>query len=372
MADESVTSKGTFEEVGQSHSFYEVVIRGNEVKEKFAMPTHTVAVKKLFELLGDDVKKVGAIGHRVVHGGEKYKESIIATSEVLAGVESVSHFAPLHNPANLSGVRACMEVLPNVPNVLVFDTSFHSGMPAKSFLYAIPTEDYEKHGIRRYGFHGTSYSFVSKKVAEMMGKDIKNLKMVVAHIGNGASICAIDGGKSIDTSMGLTPLEGLVMGSRSGDIDPGAVAQIAKIKGFSIEETIKYLNGSSGLKGMGGTGSSDMRTVVAKKDECQNARNAIDVFVHRVKKYIGAYTAILGGVDALVLTGGVGTNDNYVRGEILSGLEFMGVQIDWTTNTELGKGKTAELSAKESKVRTFVVNTNEELEIAKQAVKLVK
>jgi len=371
MADESVTSKGNFEEIGQPHAFYEAKIRDNKVEEKMLMPTHTHAVKKLFELLGDDMKSITAIGHRVVHGGERYKESVVACEENLLGVESVSHFAPLHNPANLSGVRACMEVLPNIPNVLVFDTSFHANMPAKSFMYAIPKEDYEKHGIRRYGFHGTSYAFVSKEVAKMMGKPIEKLKMVIAHIGNGASVCAVNGGVSIDTSMGLTPLEGLVMGTRSGDIDPGVVAYLSKVKDKSIDDIIKYLNGESGLKGLSGI-SNDMRMLHAQRESCSDAQTAIDVLVHRIKKYIGAYTAILGGIDAIVFTGGVGTNDEYVREYVMRGFEYLGAEIDYKKSDNFGKGKTGEISKEGVKVRTFVVNTNEELEIAKEAVRLVR
>lgn len=373
MVDESVVSKGNFEEIGQPHAFYGVKIRGGEeVEEKLIMPTHTDAVRKLFELIGDDVKYVGAIGHRVVHGGEKYKESVIVNDEVLQGVESVSHFAPLHNPANLSGVRACLEILPKIPNVLVFDTSFHANMPARSFMYAIPKEDYTKYGIRRYGFHGTSYSFVVKEVAKIMGKPVESLKMVVAHLGNGASICAIDGGKSMDTSMGLTPLEGLVMGTRSGDIDPAVISYLAKAKNKTVDEIIKYLNSESGLKGLSAVGSNDMRVLHKAKADSQDAQTAIDVMVHRVKKYVGGYTAILGGIDALVFTGGVGTNDEYVREHVTAGLEYMGIVIDTKRNENFGKGKTGEITGNGAKVRVFVVNTNEELEIAKEAVRLVK
>lgn len=307
----------------------------------------------MFKELGSKTNDVRAIGHRVVHGGEKYRESIIATEEVLRDVESVSSFAPLHNPANLLGVRACMEILPNVPNVLVFDTAFHSTIPAHAYLYAIPLSDYQEHGIRRYGFHGTSYSYVAKKTVELYNerknKNIKltDLRMVIMHLGNGASICAVDKGKSIDTSMGMTPLEGLVMGTRSGDIDVGAVAYLASVKDWSIEQTLAYLNNDCGIKGLGGTGS-DMRKLIAEMDKSEQAKVAFDAYIHRLVKYLGGYIAIMGGVDAIVFTGGVGTNQAIVRERVMEYFKYLATPP-----------------------QVFVIPTNEELEIATETKKLI-
>lgn len=365
--------KGAFEEIGFAHSFYSIFMNGGpEDQAKFPMKTHLDAVKKLFELLGEDAKQVSAIGHRVVHGGEKYRESTVATEAILTDLEKISEFAPLHNPANISGVRACMKILPDIKNVLVFDTAFHNTLPQSSFLYAIPVEDYENFGIRRYGFHGTSYSYVAKKAAQMYGKTLEDLKIVIAHVGNGASMCAIDGGKSIDTSMGMTPLEGLVMGTRSGDIDAGAVAYLGKKRGLNMDETIDYLNKKCGLGSMAGTGGSDVRmAMAAMRDGSAQARVALDVYIHRLVKYFGAYVAVLGGVDAIVWTGGVGTNNNFIRSRVMEKLKFLGAEIDEDENKKLhgsegGKNLTAEISKPGSRVRTFAICTNEELEIALQ------
>jgi len=329
---------------------------------------HRDAVAEMFKILGK--QEIHAIGHRVVHGGEKYSQPVIATEEILECVESVSHFAPLHNPKNLLGVRACMELLPDVPNILVFDTAFHATLPPSSYLYAIPWEDYEKHGIRRYGFHGTSYSYVSRTVAEMLGKPLEEVKMVVAHLGNGASVCAINGGRSVETSMGMTPLEGLEMGTRSGDIDAGAVAQIARVHNMDIDETVAYLNNKSGLQGI--SGISDMRDLrTAANEGNERAKAALDVFVHRLTKYIGGYVAILGGADAIVFTGGIGTNDCVLRAEVMKSFAHVGANIDDTLNKKYSnkhgtRNGTGEITASGSKMRTFVVCTNEELEIATQ------
>ena len=366
-----VVCKVTFDAIGLDRSFYEFEQNGIETKKNEPIKSHEEAVKKLFELLGNETKQICGIGHRVVHGGEKYQKSVIATDEVLQGVEAVSHFAPLHNPKNLLGVRACMKIMPGVPNVLVFDTAFHSTLPQSSFHYATTHEDYEKHGIRRFGFHGTSYAYVSRKVAEMMGKPIEDLKMVIGHLGNGASICAIDGGKSVQTSMGLTPLEGVMMGTRSGDIDPAAAIAIGRARGLDYDGLLHYLNNECGLKGVSGV-TSDIRDVVASKKKNPRAKLAYDIFVGRITKYYGAYIATLGGVDAIVYTAGIGTNQACIREAIADKLGFMGAKIDKKLNKSLGRNPTIEISRKGAKIRTFVVCTNEELEIAIETKKLVK
>ena len=378
MKTKEAVTKGVFEEIGQSHSFYRYESNGKETEDiPFHVPSHLIAVAKMFELLGDQANTIKAIGHRVVHGGEKYRDSVIATEEIIKGVESVSGFAPLHNPANLLGVRACIETLPSVPNVLVFDTSFHSTIQPHAYLYAVPLCDYREHGIRRYGFHGTSYSYVAGKAAELIGKPLNQLKIVAMHLGGGASVCAIDRGKSADTSMGLTPLEGLVMGSRSGDIDVGAVHYLTKVKNLTIDEALAYLNNNCGLRGLSGVGS-DIRKIVAEaKNGSKDAQTTLDVYTHRLIKYIGGYITVMGGVDAIVWTGGIGTNNTYVRKAVMEKLEFMGIHIDQNENLkyngqEGGRNMTGEISKKGSKVRTFVICTNEELEIALHAQRLVK
>ena len=380
-------AKGNFERIGSDEAFYALDVP-QIPRTQFRMLTHTDAVGKLFEVLGFD-KQVGkmrvlgdvmlsAIGHRVVHGGEKFRESVLASPEVLKGVEEVSHFAPLHNPANLAGVRSCMELLPSVPNVLVFDTAFHASMPPKAYCYGIAREDAKKFGIRKYGFHGTSYSFVSKQVAQMFGKPLDEIKMVVAHLGNGASVTAIDKGKSLDTSMGLTPLEGLIMGTRSGDIDVAAAVILAKLKGLDMDGLVHYLNNSCGLKGMGGTGTEDMRVLCASAEGgSQDARSALDAYVHRIVKTIGGLVAVIGGVDAIAFTAGIGTKNATVREAVMAHFDYLGANIDKGLNNApaiTGEGRTgvAEISGKGAKVRTFVVATNEELEIALEVQELIE
>ncbi|MCL2846875.1 MAG: acetate kinase [Firmicutes bacterium] len=377
MQTERVIASGVFESIGGENSHYWYGYRGPEQRTDVAIQTHKEAVKILLELLGDQVKSIRAIGHRVVHGGEKYRASIIATPEVLAGVDSVSHFAPLHNPKNLMGVHACMSVFgPDIPNVLVFDTAFHGTIPNYAHLYAIPQCEYNDHGVRKYGFHGTSYAYVSRVAAQMYGKNPRDLKMVIAHLGNGASMCAINGGKSLDTSMGMTPLEGLIMGTRCGDIDPGAVAHLARAKELSADAMMAYLNNSCGLAGLSGMGTSDMRTITANRETDAGAKLAFDAYVHRAVRYMGGYIAALGGVDAIVFTGGVGCNNIAVRRAIMEKLQFLGADINWGIGDKLngtgdGRNGTAEISAPNARIRTFVITTNEELEIATEAKKLL-
>jgi len=330
---------------------------------------HKAAIKEVFLQIKNS--PIDAIGHRVVHGGETFKQSAIVTQETLAEVEKISHLAPLHNPANLMGVRACMEVMPKTPNVMVFDTSFHAHMPSKSYLYALPLDDYKKHGIRRYGFHGTSHNYVSRKCAEMYGKPREQMKIITCHLGNGCSIAAINHGASVDTSMGLTPLEGLVMGTRSGDIDPAAVQYIAAAHKLDLAGVTNYLNKQCGLKGL--CGYSDMRDLAnAAKGGDESCRTAVSVFIHRIIKYIGAYAAVMNGVDAIVWTGGIGNNKPYVRKKVAEHLAFIGANIDPEKNLEHeDRGSTGEITAPGARVRTFIIKTNEELEIAHETAKLV-
>ena len=346
-------------------------------KEKYtidaAMPDHNAAVKYVLEALLDketgaieSLAEIDAVGHRIVHGGEKFAESIVISDEVMSAIDDL---APLHNPANLIGIRACQAHMPGVPMVAVFDTAFHQTMPDRAYTYAIPYEYYEKYKIRRYGFHGTSHSFVSKRLAELIGKDIKDTKMIVCHLGNGSSITAIDGGKSVDTTMGLTPLAGLPMGTRSGDIDPAIIEFIAGKEGKSIEEITNILNKKSGVSGLSGV-SSDFRDLDAgMKDGNDRCRLALDVFCYSVKKYIGSYAAAMGGLDAIAFTAGIGENNPYVRKMSTANLGFMGIDIDETKN-EI-RGEETKISTDSSKVQVWVVPTNEELAIARETVELV-
>ncbi|MCL2587503.1 MAG: acetate kinase [Firmicutes bacterium] len=374
-ASEAVLKKGEFERIGSDESFYSMDIPKVE-ETKYKAKTHTEAVAKLFELMGDLKDTVCAIGHRVVHGGAEFSGSVLVTERVLKGVEEVSHFAPLHNPANIGGVRACIELLPKIPNVLVFDTSFHSTMQPKAYRYGIANADYEKFGVRKYGFHGTSYAYVAREASKMMNRPLKDLKMIIAHIGNGASICAIDGGKSVDTSMGLTPLEGLIMGTRAGDIDTAAAVYLAKKKGLDFDGLVSYLNSECGMLGMAGV--NDMRPITTRVAEGEEqATIAFESYIHRITKHIGALVAVLGGVDAICWTAGVGTNRHDLREKVMSKFEFLGAKIDPELNilhNGIGEGRnrTGEISEEGSTVRTFVIATNEELQIAREAVKILE
>ncbi len=340
------------------------------------MPTHTEAVKMVLDALIHPVTgvlksldEIDAVGHRLVHGGEKFAASVLIDEEVIAAVEECSDLAPLHNPANLIGVRACQEVLKGVPMVGVFDTAFHQTMPMEAYLYGIPYEYYDKYKVRRYGFHGTSHSFVSKRAAEILDKPYESLKTIVCHLGNGASVCAVKGGKSIDTSMGLSPLEGLVMGTRSGDIDPSAVEYIAKKENLDMEGIMKVLNKDSGVYGLSGL-SSDFRDLdSAAQEGNERAKTARDVFCYRVAKYIGSYAAAMNGVDVICFTAGVGENDGRVRESICSYLGFLGIEIDSEANKKRGEETT--LSTQDSKVAVLLVPTDEELAICRETVAIV-
>lgn len=352
---------------------------GEKVVIEQAMPDHEVAIRMVLDALTNEnygviknLDEIDAIGHRLVHGGEKFTKSVIIDDEVIAGVEECSPLAPLHNPANLIGVRACQAIMPGVPNIGVFDTAFHQTMEPVAYMYGLPYEYYEKYKVRRYGFHGTSHSFVSKRLVEYLGMDLNNSKVIVAHLGNGASVSAVVNGKCVDTSMGLTPLEGLVMGTRSGDIDPAIMEFIAKKENLDIEGVMEVLNKKSGVFGISGGLSSDFRDLTdAMNAGDKKAKIAMDVFSYRVAKYIGSYAAAMNGVDDIVFTAGIGENDDYVREEVCKYLGYLGVDFDSEANAGL-RGKEAELTKEGSKVKVFVIPTNEELAIARETLALVK
>ena len=375
---EAVIAKGLCERIGIDGKLTHQTMGKDKYTVDAAMPDHNAAVKFVLDALLDTDKgaiaslsEIDAVGHRIVHGGEKFANSVVITDEVMAAIEECNDLAPLHNPANLIGIRACQAHMPSVPMVAVFDTAFHQTMPDKAYTYAIPYEYYENYKIRRYGFHGTSHSFVSKRTAEFLGMDLKNSKIIVAHLGNGASISAVLNGECVDTSMGLRPLEGLVMGTRSGDIDPAIMEFIAKKENLDIEGIMNVLNKKSGVQGMSGL-SSDFRDLQAGHEAGNElATNAIEVFSYRVAKYIGSYVAAMNGVDAIAFTAGIGENVNLVREKVMSYLGYLGVTVDQAVN-DATHGDEAIISTADSKVKVCVIPTNEELAIARETVALVK
>ena len=342
------------------------------------MPNHEVAVQMVLDELTDadygvikDLSEIDAVGHRVVHGGEKFTSSVVIDEEVIAGVEECNPLAPLHNPANLIGVRACQNLMPGVPNVAVFDTAFHQTMQPEAYMYGLPYEYYEKFKVRRYGFHGTSHSFVSKRAIEYFGLDPENSKVIVCHLGNGASVSAVKNGKVVDTSMGMTPMEGLVMGTRCGDIDPTIVEFLAHKLDITLEDVMTILNKKSGVYGLSGGISSDFRDLdKATNEGNEKAALAVKVFSYRTAKYIGAYVAAMDGVDALVFTAGLGENDAVVRQQIVDHFGYLGITLDQEANKS--RGKECTISTPDSKVKVAVIPTNEELAIARETVALVK
>ncbi len=372
---EEVAASGLCERIGLDGALI-YKVNGDKIKQEIDLPDHEVAIKKVLDTLLDkeigvltSLDEIGAIGHRMVHGGEKFSSSVIINEEIIKQIETCNDLAPLHNPANLLGVRACQEVMPGVPNVVVFDTAFHQTMPSKAYLYALPKEYYEKYGVRRYGFHGTSHSFVSKRLAELAGLDINNSRMIICHIGSGASISAIKNGKVVDTSMGMTPLEGLMMGTRSGDMDPAIVEFICQKENITVQEMTTILNKKSGALGLSGL-SNDYRDLVeAAQGGNQDAINALDVMVYRVIKYIGAYYMALGGVDAIALTAGVGENNLELRAKIVEGLAAIGIKLDVEANAV--RGDERKISTDDSAAQVWVVPTNEELAIARETARLV-
>ena len=375
---EAVLAKGICERIGiDGRLVYQKAGLDKEIVEA-DMPTHKQAIQMVLDALVNEktgalksLKEIDAVGHRIVHGGEKFTKSTIITDEVLKTVEECNELAPLHNPANIIGVNACKELMPDVPMVGVFDTAFHQTMPAKAYLYGIPYEYYEKYKIRRYGFHGTSHSYVSKKLAEYTGLDYNNSKLIVAHLGGGASISAVLNGECVDTSMGLTPLEGIVMGTRSGDIDPSIIEFIADKENLSIKEILDILNKKSGVQGMSRV-SSDFRDLeVAYYEGNELAINAVEVFSYKVAKYIGSYVAAMNGVDAIAFTAGIGENTNFVREKIVNYLGYLGITLDKETNDKT-RGVEAYISTPDSKVKVCVIPTDEELAICRDTVALVK
>ena len=373
---EAVLAKGLCERIGiDGRLTYQPAGGEKNVSEK-AMPTHTEAIQFVIDALTDadtgvvkSLDEIGAVGHRVVHGGEKFAKSVVVTPVVKAAIAECNDLAPLHNPANLIGIEACESLMPGTPQVVVFDTAFHQTMPEKAYMYGLPYEYYEKYKVRRYGFHGTSHSFVSKRVAEIVGKPYNATKTIVCHLGNGASVSAVLNGESVDTSMGLTPLEGLVMGTRSGDIDPAIMEFIAKKENLDIAGIMNVLNKKSGVEGVSGV-SSDFRDLeAAAKAGNKRAELAIDVFAYRVAKYVGAYTAAMNGVDNIVFTAGIGENCALVRTKVCSYLGYLGITIDEEANGK--RGEEIVISTPDSKVKVLVVPTNEELAIARETVALV-
>ena len=373
---EDVLAKGLCERIGiDGRLVYQKAGCDKEITEA-AMPTHKEAIQMVLDALVNDktgavksLSEVNAVGHRIVHGGEKFASSVVITDEVLEAVAQCNDLAPLHNPANLIGINACKELMPGVPMVAVFDTAFHQTMPEKAYLYGLPYEYYENYKVRRYGFHGTSHSFVSKETARFLGMDLENSKIIVCHLGNGASISAVKDGKCVDTSMGLTPLEGLVMGTRSGDIDPAIMEYIAKKEDLDIAGVMNVLNKKSGLEGISGL-SSDFRDLTAgAKEGNKRAIAAIEVFCYRVAKYVGSYAAAMNGVDAIVFTAGIGENAIPVREKVVSYLGYLGVTLDKEANGV--RGEEIVISTPDSKVKVAVIPTNEELAICRETVALV-
>lgn len=375
---EQVLAKGLCERIGIDGRLVYTPAGGEKEISNLDMPTHKQAIQYVIDALTNEktgviksLDEIGAVGHRLVHGGEKFACSTLITEDVIKAVEECSDLAPLHNPANLIGVRACQELMPNTPMAGVFDTAFHQTMPLEAYMYGIPYEYYEKYKIRKYGFHGTSHSFVSKRMAQLLGKPIEDLKIIVCHLGNGSSVCAVDGGKSVDTSMGLSPLEGLIMGTRSGDIDPSVMEFICKKENMDINGIMEVLNKKSGVQGLSGV-SSDFRDLQAGAAEGnKRCEMAVDVFCYRVLKYIGAYVAAMNGVDAIAFTAGLGENDEIVRRKIVSRLGYLGIKLDEEVNDN-GRGKEIAISTPDSKVPVWIVPTNEELAIARETVALLK
>ena len=375
---EEVLAKGLCERIGIDGRLTYQPAGGEKEKTDLAMPTHEEAIQYVINALTNEktgvvksLDEIGAVGHRVVHGGEKFASSAIITEEMKKAVEECNELAPLHNPANLIGIAACEKLMPGTPIVGVFDTAFHQTMPQKAYMYGLPYEYYEKYKVRRYGFHGTSHSFVSKRAAEILGVPYDQTKTIVCHLGNGSSVSAVLNGKSIDTSMGLTPLEGLVMGTRSGDIDPAILEFIAKKENLDIDGLMDVVNKKSGVYGLSGNLSSDFRDLWDAADAGnEKAKVALEVFAYRVAKYVGAYVAAMNGVDNIVFTAGIGENDHGVRELVLGYLGYLGIEIDEEANNT--RGQEIMISKPGSKVNVLVIPTNEELAIARETVALLK
>ena len=375
---QQVLAKGLCERIGIDGRFTYKPEGKEPIKDaEVAMPTHSEAIQTVLNALVDptngvisSMDEIDAVGHRVVHGGEKFAKSVLITDEVMAAIEECNPLAPLHNPANIIGIKACQTLMPKTPMVAVFDTAFHQTMPALAYTYALPYEFYTEDKVRRYGFHGTSHKYVAARAAAMLGKPIQELKLISCHLGNGSSITAVDGGKSVDTSMGFTPLAGLPMGTRSGDLDAGILEYLMHKHGYDIDKMLNILNKKSGVEGISGV-SSDFRDLETAANEGNDrAQLALDVFAYSVKKLIGSYAAAMGGVDAVIFTAGVGENDPGTRAKAVAGLEFMGIQIDPEKNNV--RGKEVDVAAAGSRARVLVIPTNEELMIAQDTAALAK
>lgn len=375
---EQALAAGICERIGIEDGIFKYEpVGGDKIVINKDMPDHEVAVRMVLDALVNaeygvvkSLDEIDAIGHRVVHGGEKFASSVKIDDNVIDAITECNELAPLHNPANLIGIRACQSIMPGVPNVAVFDTAFHQTMPKKAYLYGLPIEYYDKYKIRRYGFHGTSHSYVSKRACEVIGLDPKNSKVIVCHLGGGASISAVKNGESVDTTMGLTPLEGLIMGTRSGDIDPAIISFIAHKENKNIDEIMNILNKESGVYGLSGGVSSDFRDLDKASNEGNElAKQAVEVFCYNAAKYIGAYIAVMNGVDAIIFTAGLGENDHVVRKQIMSYFEYMGVKVDEENNKK--RSEEVMISTPDSKVKVYVIPTNEELAIARETVELL-
>ncbi|CAH0141561.1 acetate kinase [Peribacillus simplex] len=373
MPSEKVITKGLVERIGLKNSAFTLSVEGEKISETMDIPNHEVAVglllKKLIDhRIIDSFEEIDGVGHRVVHGGEIFSDSVLITEDVIEEIEKLSELAPLHNPANITGIKAFGKILDDAPAVAVFDTAFHQTMAAGSYLYSLPLEYYENYGIRKYGFHGTSHKYVSQRAAEMIGRPIEKLRLISCHLGNGASITAIKGGKSIDTSMGFTPLAGVTMGTRSGNIDPALIPYIMEKTGKTADEVLDVLNKKSGILALSGF-SSDLRDIQVEADKGnERAELALKVFADRIHKYIGSYSAKMGGVDGIIFTAGIGENSQTIRGRILEGLEFMGVY--WDKDLNRTSGKEAFINTPYSPVKVMVIPTNEEIMIVRDTMKI--
>jgi acetate kinase len=373
MPSEEVITKGLIERIGLNDSIFNITVNGEKLTETLDIPNHEVAVQMLLDKLTTtgiikSLDEIDGVGHRVVHGGELFNDSVLISDQVLEQIEGLSELAPLHNPANVTGIKAFQSVLPNVPAIAVFDTAFHQTMPESSYLYSLPYEYYKNYGIRKYGFHGTSHKYVSQRAAELLGRPLEHLRLISCHLGNGASIAAIEGGRSIDTSMGFTPLAGVTMGTRSGNIDPALIPFIMEKTGKTAEEVLDVLNKKSGMLALSGF-SSDLRDIEQEATkENERAQLALDVFANRIHKYLGSYAARMYGVDAIIFTAGIGENSVSIREKILKGLEFMGVYFDPSLNKV--RGEEAFINYPHSPVKVIVIPTDEEVMIARDVIRL--
>lgn len=380
MSDEKMLAKGICERIGNRGRLTHKTPDGKSVSFDVDMPSHVEAFKQVQKVLSTgenpvikDLGEIAAVGHRMLHGASKFNKSMLITRELIEELDELSMFAPLHNPANIMGIRSCRDVLgPDVPQVVVFDTEFHSTMPPEAYMYPIPYEYYEKYQLRRYGFHGTSHKYVSHKCAELMGRDIKDLKIITVHCGNGSSITAVKNGKSVDTSMGLTPLEGIIMGTRSGSVDPTVVSFLCDKEKMSPIEVCQLLNKKSGKLGLSGVSSDDRDLREAEKNGNERAALALRIQNYQVIKYIGAYAAVMNGVDAIAFAGGIGENSEPMRKEVCNSLSYLGVKLDYELNNKTLYGVQGEISAADSKVKVFVIPTNEELVIARETLAIVE